>query len=172
MMRSALLLAALGAAVVALSYLDPSSGALLVAVAPSVPAVGKVAEKWARRVAGASQDYTEGAGAAGEAWQRGASAGAANYQTGVTQAIGQQRYQKGVARATSAKFVRGVRDKGAQRYGPGAAAAQQDFSTAIGPVLEVIGRTDLPPRGPRGADGNYARSAAVGRALRAFATGR
>jgi hypothetical protein len=138
----------------------------------TVKPVGQVVEKWARRVAGASQDYEAGATAAGDVWQRNAAGAAQNYQAGVTQAASQGRFAKGVARAGSQKFVRGVREKGAARFGPGAAAGQPDFQTGIGPVLEVIGRTDLPPRGPRGAEGNLARVRAITTALRTFATGR
>jgi hypothetical protein len=138
----------------------------------AVKPVGQVVEKWARRVAGASQDYEQGARAAGDLWQRAATGAAGNYQAGVTQAASQGRYAKGVTRAGSQKFVRGVVEKGAARFGPGAAAGQPDFTSGIGPVLEVIGRTDLPARGPRGAEGNLARVRAITTALRAFATGR
>lgn len=138
----------------------------------TVPAVSRVAEKWARRVAGAEPDYTAGVRASGGKWAAAAKAGGQNYRTAVTAAAGAGRYEKGIDRATDAKWLRGATDKGSVRYGPGAQAAQGDFQGAIGPVLEVIGRTDLPPRGPRGAEGNYSRSAAIGKALRAFATGR
>jgi hypothetical protein len=138
----------------------------------TVPAVGRVAEKWARRVAGATTDYDAGITAAGGKWAAAAKAADMNYRTAVTAAAGAGRFAKGVERAGDAKWSRGAKDKGVQRYGPGAQAAQGDFSTAIAPVLEVIGRTDLPARGPRGQESNYARSAAIGKALRAFATGR
>lgn len=137
---------------------------------PSVPNVGRVAAKWARRVGGAAQDYAEGVRGASGKWQAAATAGAKNYQDGVTQAATQGRFARGVARAGDAKWQRNAQGKGADRYGPGAAAAEGDFSAAIGPVLEVIGRTDLPARGPKGSEGNYQRSTVVARALRAFAT--
>ena len=140
--------------------------------APNVKPVAHVAPKWARRVAGAAQDYTEGARAAGARWHAGAIAGENNYRTGVADAAGKGRFGKGIQRVGQGKFERGVVEKGAMRYGPGAAAAEADFAKAIGPVLEVIGRVDLPPRGPRGAEANYQRAVAVGKALRTFATTR
>ncbi|MGH7730839.1 MAG: hypothetical protein ACRENJ_06245 [Candidatus Eiseniibacteriota bacterium] len=132
---------------------------------PIVKPVGQVVEKWARRVAGATQDYEAGAAAAGDAWQRQATAADGNYRTAVTAAAGAGRYGKGVAKAGSQRFVRGVREKGAARFGPGAQAAQPDFQAGIGPVLETIGRTDLPPRGPRSAAGNLGRVTAITTAL-------
>jgi len=138
------------------------------AVAPAVKPVGEVVEKWARRVAGAAQDYVAGASKAGDAWQRGATAADGNFRAAVTAAAGAGRYAKGIAKATGAKFVRGVSEKGATRFGPGAAAAQTDFSGAIGPVLDVISRTDLPPRGPRSGTGNAGRVTAITNALFQF----
>ena len=135
----------------------------------NVKPVGMVAEKWARRVGGASQDYVAGAQGAGARWQTAATASKANYAAGVQEAIGKGRFEKGIASAGAAAYQAGVTDKGAMRYGPGAAAAQGKFSARIGPVLEVIGRTDPPPRGPRGAEGNYTRAAAIGKALRQWA---
>lgn len=140
--------------------------------APNVKPVGMVAEKWARRVGGASQDYVAGAQGAGTRWETAAKAAENNYRAGVADAAGKGRYGKGIATAGASSYSAGIVDKGAARYGPGAAAAQGKFSSRIGPVLEVIGRTDLPPRGPRGAEGNYTRSAAIGRALRTWAMAR
>ena len=138
----------------------------------TVKPIGQVAAKWARRVAGASEDYSQGAQAAADAWAKGAGAGGQNYAAGVQAAVSAGRYGKGVTKAGAEKFRRGVKDKGAQRYGAGAAAAEGDFSQAMAPVLDAIGRIDLPARGVRGSEGNYARVSAVGKALRQYATGR
>lgn len=136
----------------------------------SVPAVGRVAEKWSRRAGQAGEDYRMGVEGTTRSWQAAATAGAQNYRAGVTAAAGAGRYEKGVARAGDARWKRRAVENGSMRYGPGVATAQADFATAIGPVLETIARTDLPPRGPAGSDGNYMRSAAIGRALRAVKT--
>ena len=131
----------------------------------NVKSADRVAAKWATRVSGATQDYTDGAASAGGRWQTGAAAGAANFKTGVQQAAASGMFEKGVAKAGGTRYERGVRDKGAMRYGPGAAAAQGDFQGAIGPVLTTIGSVDVPARGPRGSDANYNRVATIGRAL-------
>lgn len=136
----------------------------------AVPSVGRVAEKWSRRAGQASEDYKAGVEQTSRSWQQAATAGAANYKAGVAQAASAGRYEKGIAKAGDARWKRKAVENGAMRYGPGVATAQQDFASAIGPVLETISRTDLPPRGPAGSDGNYNRSAAIGRALRAMKT--
>ena len=140
--------------------------------AANVKPVAMVAEKWARRVGGASQDYVDGARGAGQRWQTAAAASDANWKAGLVQAQTAGRFVKGVNSAGAGAYQAGITEKGAQRYGPGAAASQGKFGAAIGPVLDVIGRTDLPPRGPRGAESNYLRSAAIGKALRQFAMSR
>jgi hypothetical protein len=42
----------------------------------------------------------------------------------------------------------------------------------MAPYLEAIGRVDLPPRGPVGSAGNFARVVAIGTALRNLKVGR
>jgi hypothetical protein len=137
----------------------------------AVPSASRVSEKWGRRAAQAGEDYRMGVESTAKSWQAAATAGAANYKAGVAAASQAGRFERGVAKAGDARWKRGATEKGSMRYGPGVQAAQGDYAAAIGPVLEVISRTDLPPRGPAGSDGNYTRSAAIGRALRQLRTG-
>ena len=137
-----------------------------------VPSVAQVAAKWARRAGSASQEYQEGVERTPKSWAAAASAGEKNYVAGVTAAAGAGRFGKGVAKAGDAKWKRGAVEKGPTRYAQGVSVGQQEYQSQVAPFLEVIGRTDLPPRGPTGSDGNYARVAAIGRALRMAKTGR
>lgn len=136
-----------------------------------VPSATKVAERWSRRAAAASQDYADGVNSTTRSWAAGAGAAKANWQAGVTAAAGRDAYGKGVAQAGDARWKRMTSEKGPMRFGQGVQVASGDFAAAIGPVLETIARVDLPPRGPAGSDGNYTRSAAIGRALRKLRTG-
>lgn len=138
---------------------------------PIVKAVGDVVEKWAQRVGVSGDEYAKRATAAANVWQAAAKAGENNWKTATAAAAGRGAYGKGIDRATSAKFSRGVTDKGAARFGPGAAAARPDFQTGIGPVLDVIKATDLPARGPKGV-GNIGRVTPIVAALRRFAEAR
>jgi len=136
----------------------------------SVPAAGRVAEKWSRRAGSAGQEYTEGVSMTSRSWAANATAAKANYAAGVQAAAGRGAYEKGVGKAGDARWKRNSVEKGSMRYGPGVEQAKGDFANAIAPVLETIARTDLPPRGPAGSAGNYARVSALGNALRALKT--
>ena len=131
-----------------------------------VTSAGKAAERWSRRSAGASGDYTDGIRSTPRSWAAASTAAAQSYKTGVTAAAGAGRYEKGIAAAGDAKWKRKAEAVGPGRFAEGVAAAQGDYGTAIGPVLDVIGRTDLPPRGPVGSEGNYTRATTMAKALR------
>jgi hypothetical protein len=140
--------------------------------APTVKPTAHVVSKWVRRVGAATEDYRAGVQGKGGKWAQNASAAHGNYTAGVTQAAQAGRFAKGIARVGPGKYEHGATVKGTERYGPGAMAGEQYFSAGIAPVLEAIGRTDLPPRGPRGAEGNYNRSTTMAKALRTFKQGR
>lgn len=139
---------------------------------PVVPSVGKVAAKWARRAGSAGQEYSEGVASSTRSWATSALAAEKNYQAGVTAAATAGRFGKGVSRAGDAKWKKGAMEKGPMRYSQGVGQAEADYANQVGPFLEAIGRTNLPERGPTGSDGNYARVAAIGKALRQLAQSR
>jgi hypothetical protein len=62
--------------------------------------------------------------------------------------------------------------KGPSRFSEGVAVGQSDYQQGVAPFLELIARTDLPPRGATGSEGNYARVSTIGKALRGLKTGR
>jgi hypothetical protein len=131
-----------------------------------VPPVGRVAQKWARRASAASGDYADGVQNTTRSWQAAAQAAEKNYQAGVQQAAAAGRFGKGVARVGDSKWKKRAVEVGPARYSQGVSIAEQDYSAQVAPFLEVIGRTDLPPRGPAGSDGNFQRVMAIGKALR------
>lgn len=137
-----------------------------------VPNVSRVAEKWARRAASASGEYEQGVMQTPKSWAAAAGAAEKNYVAGVTAAAGAGRFGKGVAKAGDSKWKKNAMEKGPTRYAQGVGVAQADYAGQVGPYLEVIGRTDLPARGPVGSESNYARVAAIGKALRAAKTAR
>lgn len=137
-----------------------------------VPPVSRVAAKWARRAASAQQEYSEGVAMTPRSWSAAAQAAENNYRAGVTAAAGAGRYGKGVTKAGDAKWKKNAVAKGPGRFAEGVAVAEPDYSAQVGPYLEIIGRTDLPARGPAGSDQNYNRVSAIGKALRAAKVGR
>jgi hypothetical protein len=130
-----------------------------------VPDISRVAAKWIRRAGSAGQEYTDGVESSRADWAGATAAASASYASGVQEAIAGGRFQKGVAAAGTAKWKRMASEKGSVRFGPGVAAAEPDYSKGFTPYLQALGTIDLPMPGPRGAEGNYQRSALVGRAL-------
>ncbi len=137
-----------------------------------VPAVSRVAAKWARRAASAAGEYEEGVRTTTRSWAAAAGAAENNYKQGVTAAANAGRFGKGVAKAGDAKWKKNAVEKGPGRFSQGVAVGELDYSGAVAPYLEVISRTDLPPRGPTGSEGNYQRSSTIGKALRQAKVGR
>lgn len=134
-------------------------------MAIKVKPVGEVAEKWARVTPGRAGDYQKGAEAAGGDWASNAAAGTGNWRAAVTAPAAEAALRSGISRAGAGKYVRGIKEKGAARYGPGVQAARPDFESAMGPVMATIAGVDLPARQPRGSAANMARSSKVADAL-------
>jgi hypothetical protein len=125
----------------------------------------RTAAKWIRRAGSAGQEYREGVEASKANWAESTKAAASSYASGVQEAIAGGRFAKGVDGAGNAKWQRGAVEKGTVRFGPGVAAAEADYSKGFEPYRQALAGLDLPQKGPRGAEGNFARSQAVGRAL-------
>jgi hypothetical protein len=133
---------------------------------PVVPDPGRIADKWSRRASGASGDYKSGVEQTAASWQANTQAAKDTWKTAVTAAAGRGAYEKGVARAGDQKWKNNTATKGPMRYEQGVSVGQQDYATQVGPYLQLIGATDLPPRGPAGAPGNIQRVAVLASALR------
>lgn len=138
----------------------------------TVPSIARVSAKWARRAASAATEYEEGVRSTTKSWAAATQAAETNYKNAVTQAAASGRYGKGVARAGDARWKKGATEKGPARFSQGVAIAEPDYAAQMAPVLEAIGRVDLPPRGPAGSEANYQRTVTLGKALRALKVGR
>src|SRR6266481_6168743 len=111
---------------------------------------GNGAERWANRTAAATGDYQAGVASPRTSWQAATTAAADAHKAATTQALAEGRFAKGVARAGDGKWSRNAQGKGAERFGPGAAAGVEDYRNGVAPFLQVIESTPLPPRGPKG----------------------
>lgn len=140
--------------------------------APNVPSVSRVAQKWARRAGSAGQEYAEGVANTPKSWQANTQAAEKNFAAGVQAAVSAGRFGKGVARAGDTKWKKNATEKGPMRFAQGVQSAEGDYASQVGPFLELIGRTNLPERGPTGSEGNYGRVAAIGKALRQLSQSR
>lgn len=132
---------------------------------PAVKSVAVAADKWVRRAGQASQDYARGVQSPRKSWQEATSEAAEAQAAGVQQAIAEGRFEKGVQKAGNGKWQRKASTLGAQRFGPGVAAAKADYESGFSPYASVIQGVSLPPRGPKGDPRNYERTKAIGEAL-------
>lgn len=134
--------------------------------------IGTIAKKFSRNAQAAAGDYKTGVEASGQDWQQNTANAADNYAAGVQQAIGDQRFRRGVEMAGAAKFTGRAATLGAQRYPTGVAAAEGDFAKGAQPYMQTIAGLTLPPRRPKGDPANMQRSQAVAAALRAQKIGK
>lgn len=130
----------------------------------------QAAEKWSRVTPERTADYEQGVKNPRTDWQQATAAAESRFKEGVIKAANDGRFGKGVARAGSAKWQRGAIEKGVSRFGPGVLASASNYAQAIAPVLDVISRTTLPPRYPRGDSRNIQRVAALASALHKLKT--
>jgi hypothetical protein len=89
----------------------------------------------------------------------------------MTDALARDAFAKGVARAGDAKWSQAAQGKGAERFGPGAAAGVNDYQQGVQKYTQVIESTQLPPRGPKGDPRNIERVRVLAAALRKAKTG-
>jgi len=131
-----------------------------------MPAIrGNPGAKWKRRTENATEEYIQGVQSPRVSWQQATIAAAANQAKGVQQAITEQRFQKGVAKAGDARWAAKAVSKGGQRFGSGVAEGQADYEAGFSKYATVIANTALPPRGPKGDPANIQRVAVMAKAL-------
>lgn len=132
-----------------------------------MPAVRQNASRrWSERAQVATADYSAGVAQPRRDWAQATQAAAAAQAAGVQAAIQAKRFEKGVAKAGSAKWAAKAGSKGASRFSAGVQEAVGDYEAATAPYTQVIQATQLPPRGAKGDVKNYDRVRVMGEALR------
>ena len=134
---------------------------------PAIKSIATSSDKWVRRAGQASTDYAKGVAAPRRSWAEATVEAKDAQAEGVQNAIANGSFEKGVQKAGNTKWARKATGVGAQRFGPGVAAAQSDYETGFGPYVQVISGITLPPRGPKGDPRNYERTKIIGDALHA-----
>ncbi|GAI63751.1 unnamed protein product, partial [marine sediment metagenome] len=123
--------------------------------------------KWSENAGRAGVEFAENAEAAAELWASNTGKAADTFHQAVTAANVKERFRRGVARAGAAKFARKIRDVGRDRFGPGVAAATDDYKTGVEPYFSTLASLTLSARKPRGDPANYNRVQEIGKALNA-----
>ena len=132
---------------------------------PAVKSVAESSDKWVRRAGQAAPDYQRGVQNPRTSWAEATVAAKDAQAAGVQAALANGSFEKGVSAAGNGKWQRKAASVGAQRFGPGVAAAKSDYETGFGPYAQVIQGVTLPPRGAKGDPRNYERVTAIGNAL-------
>jgi len=131
----------------------------------NIKPIATIAQKWATVTPGRSSDYESGVKDTSVDWAGPTAAAESSWSDGVTSAIGEGRFSRGVSKAGTSKWRRKASDVGVSRWGPGVRAAQADYQAGFTPYREVIAGVALPPRYARGDPRNIDRVAKVATAL-------
>lgn len=127
--------------------------------------INSIATKWSSRAQAAGPDYTAGVKGTQKDWAALTAASADAWGAGVSQAVTDGRFGKGVTAAGTDKWRTAAATKGAQRYPTGVAAGQPSYVAGFSPFLTVIQNLSLPPRSPRGSPNNIQRVSTIDAAL-------
>lgn len=140
--------------------------------APIVKSVQNSSQKWARRAGSASDEYKRGVESTQADWEKATTGAREAWKQGINDAAARGAFEKGVTAAGNARWRKMAGEKGPSRFAEGVAVGESDYAQGVQPFLDLIARTDLPARGATGSEGNYARVATLGKALRSLKTGR
>lgn len=129
------------------------------------------AQKFVERASNASSDYVKGAQESNKDQAAAAIAGKANWAAGIQAAITAGRYEKGLQQSGKAGWLKGVTEKGGNRFAEGVASGASKYATNSGKYDGARNAAASLPRGPKGSEQNYTRAKTVGMALRKMKVG-
>ena len=118
-------------------------------------------KKFSDNASAASPTYVKNASASGQTWQDNTVAGADNFAKGVSAAVANGTFAKGVAKAGSAKYVKQIAAVAGSRYTDGVTKGAPAWQAGFGPIAAAVSSVDIGPRGPRGSQANKQRSSAM-----------
>ena len=121
--------------------------------------------KWQRNVNAATADYTNGVKNPRADWAEATAAAKNTYAQGVTAAIANDSFSKGVAKAGTAKWQNNTINLGPTRWTQGVAAAAGAFRNGYAPYRAILNDLTLPERGPAGSPQNLERVRVISEAL-------
>jgi hypothetical protein len=127
----------------------------------------EIASKWSKVTPTRQAYYKSGVESPKKDWGSQTEAAAETWNAAITQAAAEGRFAKGVKEAGTAKWKRKTISVGVGRWQGGVSVAAPDFEKGFAPFADVISRTILPPRYPKGDPRNIDRVKAVADALHA-----
>lgn len=131
-----------------------------------IKSMSEIAKKWATVTPTRAAYYESGVRTTAKDWAGSAVAATSAYDAGVTEAIGRGAYADGVSKRGTSGWREATLAK-KERWGAGVRLGEPNYVAGFAPFRGVIESVTLPPKGPRGDPGNYARCEAIGTALTA-----
>lgn len=129
------------------------------------------AAKFVERAGAASGDYVKGAQETSKDQSGRAIAAKAIYQQALTASFGRDSYAKGLQKSGKAGWLKGIQEKGGNRFGEGVAVSATKYATNSGKFDSARSASDNMPRGLKGSATNLAKVTAVVTALRTAKVG-
>jgi hypothetical protein len=133
----------------------------------AIKSMDRIRKNWVDSTQVKQSEYSEGINNPKRPWAEATAAGDANYKAGITKAIAENRFTKGVQKAGNAKWQKNALEKGPTRWAQGVAVSADAYQNGFAPYASVIAGLTLPKRGPKGDPTNINRVAAVANALHA-----
>lgn len=130
-----------------------------------IKSAARSTEKWRRQSQASQPEYQAGVKETKKDWKQNTLDAADNYETGVTAAIADKRFQNGVDRAGTAKWRENTLLKGPARWADGINKSGDAYEKGFAPFRAAIQNLTLPPRGPKGSPQNIQRVVAVAQTL-------
>ncbi len=132
---------------------------------PPVKSLSRTSAKWSRVTSGAAAEYKEGVENPQKDWEDETRAAEARYEQALQASIADKRFGKGVSNAGTAKWKKNASTLGPGRFAEGVRHAEDSYAKGFAPYRDVIERTDLPARGPKGDPANIDRVRVLAEAL-------
>lgn len=129
------------------------------------------AQKFVERAGAASGDYVKGAQETSKDQSARAIASKAIYQSSLTKSFARGSYEKGLQKSGKGGWLKGITDKGANRFGEGVSTSASKYATESGKYDSARAAADNLPRGEKGSATNLAKVSAVVTALRTAKVG-
>lgn len=101
--------------------------------------------------------YIAGASGKGSKQVAGAMAGVNNYKEGLNKSLAEGRYEKGIQSAGPTAYDEGVRNKGANNWGPGMQVGAAKYQKNIQKVANLWNQPLTTARGAKGSAANLTR---------------
>lgn len=136
-----------------------------------IKSLGAIREKWTRVTPMRSEDYRLGVKNPRRDWQKATESQEPTWKAAITEAATKGMYLKGVRQAGTTKWQEKSLQKGPGRFSEGVMVAGPEYESGVAPYRDVIEKTTLPPKFPKGDPRNIQRVATIAAALRAKKVG-